>query len=252
MQSTPLPAFWSSVRASALALCVLGPALSALGAPPPEAGTALDGALAQQVHQLALDGTRLAAPGTLLAPRIEVDVGRLDPRLRLAPCARIEPYVPDGARMWGRSRVGLRCLEGSVKWNVSLPVTVKVYGTAVVALNGAPAGTLLAPSDLTQAEVDLAEDPSPAVGDVPLAVGRMLTRSVRPGQSLRQSHLKPRVWFSAGETVTVQTQGAGFSVSGQAQALNEGVEGQPVRVRTESGQILTGQAVGERRVELAL
>jgi hypothetical protein len=32
--------------------------------------------------------------------RMEVAVGELDSRLRLAPCARIEPYIPVGARLW--------------------------------------------------------------------------------------------------------------------------------------------------------
>jgi flagella basal body P-ring formation protein FlgA len=75
---------------------------------------------------------------------------------------------------------------------------------------------------------------------------------VTVGQSLRVSHLKARQWFAAGETVTVLAQGEGFSVAGEAQALNPGVEGQQVRVRTESGRVLTGLPVGERRVELGL
>ena len=56
--------------------------------------------------------------------RMEVSVGTLDERLRLAPCARIEPYLPAGAKLWGRTRLGLRCLEGATRWNVFLPITV--------------------------------------------------------------------------------------------------------------------------------
>jgi flagella basal body P-ring formation protein FlgA len=52
--------------------------------------------------------------------------------------------------------------------------------------------------------------------------------------------------------VTVVAQGNGFSVVGEAQALNNGIEGRPVRVRTEGGRVLTVQPVGERRVELPL
>jgi len=85
-----------------------------------------------------------------------------------------------------------------------------------------------------------------------LAVGRVLTRPLKAGQSLRQSHLKPRQWFAAGDTVTVVAQGPGFSVAGEAQALTNGIEGQPARVRTEGGRMLTGQPVGDRRVELGL
>ena len=221
----------------------------AQAAPTVEVGNELDGGISQQVRQLALTSTRAGASG---APRVEVDVGRLDPRLRLAPCQHVEPYVPDGTRLWGKSRIGLRCTQGPTKWNVYLPITVRVFGTALVATNGVSAGSVLTAADLTSAEVDLAEDNSAPITKTDLAIGRTLARALKPGQSLRQSNLKARQWFAAGETVTVTAEGDGFSVAGEAQALNAGIEGQPVRVRTEAGRVLTGQPVGERRVELAL
>jgi flagella basal body P-ring formation protein FlgA len=46
--------------------------------------------------------------------------------------------------------------------------------------------------------------------------------------------------------------GAGFALESEAQALSNGIEGQPARVRTESGRVLTGLPSGERRVEVAL
>ena len=230
-------------------LIVAAPCVLAQAAPPADAGSALGASLEQQVRQLALGDNHAAAPGT---PRVEVNVGRLDPRLRLAPCQHVEPYVPEGTRLWGKSRIGLRCTEGAVKWNVYLPITVKVFGTALVATSGLPAGSVLTAADVTPAEVDLAEDSSAPVADPGVAVGRTLARPLAPGQSLRLSSLKVRQWFSAGETVTVIAQGNGFSVAGEAQALNNGIEGQPVRVRTDGGRVLIGQPVGERRVELAL
>ena len=218
-----------------------------------EAAPGLDSGLAQQVRQLALGGASGTAQASApSASRIEVEVGQLDPRLRLAPCQQVQPYVPDGMRMWGKSRIGLRCVEGPTKWNVYLPITVKVFGTALVATSGLSSGSVLSAADLTLAEVDVAEDNAALVVNPELAVGRTLARALKPGQGLRQSHLKARQWFAAGETVTVVGQGDGFSVAAEAQALNPGIEGQPVRVRTEGGRIMSGQPVGERRVELAL
>jgi flagella basal body P-ring formation protein FlgA len=47
----------------------------------------------------------LANTGTIKTPgnaplRMEVSVGSLDARLRLAPCASVEPYMPAGMRLW--------------------------------------------------------------------------------------------------------------------------------------------------------
>ena len=222
-----------------------------------EAG--LGSGLEAQVRQLALDSLQAPAvdaaaslPAAASTPRIEISIGQLDPRLRLAPCERVEPYLPEGVRLWGKARIGLRCLQGASKWNVYLPITVKAFGPALVAVGAVAAGNVLAAGDLALAEVDLAEDASPAMANNGLAVGRVLARPLKAGQSLRQSHLKLRQWFAAGDTVNVVAQGAGFSVAGDAQALTNGIEGQPARVRTEGGRVLTGLPVGERRMEMSL
>ncbi|MGZ5206503.1 MAG: flagellar basal body P-ring formation chaperone FlgA, partial [Caldimonas sp.] len=164
----------------------------------------------------------------------------------------IEPYLPAGMRLWGKARVGLRCKVGPTPWNVYLPITVKVWGRALVVPAGAVAGGTLTSADLAEAEVDLAEDVAPAVVDPKLAVGRVLAQNLKPGQTLRQSHLKVRQWFAAGETVKVVASGEGFALESEAQALSNGLEGQPARVRTESGRVLTGLPAGERRIEVAL
>jgi flagellar basal body P-ring formation protein FlgA len=250
--STPLRLI---VAALALWFCAASThAQSAGGAEPviqhaTEPASALDGALEKQVRELALT----AAPGTSPGVRrFDVSVGQLDARLRLAPCSQVQPYLPEGMRLWGKSRIGLRCVQGAVKWNVYLPITVKAFGPGLVAAAGAAAGSVLTLADLSVAEVDLAEDGSPALTGAAQAAGRTLARSLKPGQALHQSHLRLRQWFAAGETVTVLAQGEGFSVAGEAQALGPGIEGQPVRLRTESGRVLTGQPVGERRVALGL
>ena len=224
-------------------------ALDSLQAPAANAAALSLANAAAHSHADAAANLPATAPAT---PRIEISIGQLDPRLRLAPCERVEPYLPEGVRLWGKARIGLRCMQGGSKWNVYLPITVKAFGPALVAVGAAAAGSVLAAGDLALAEVDLAEDAAPAVSNNLLAIGRVLARPLKAGQSLRQSHLKQRQWFAAGDTVSVVAQGAGFSVAGDAQALTNGIEGQPARVRTDSGRVLTGLPVGDRRMEMSL
>lgn len=239
----------------------------------PQADAAVDAALLEQVRELALHATQQTAaqqapvpqgspPGALRAApgaspnttpmRFEVVVGTLDPRLKLAPCQRIEPYLPPGVRLWGKARIGLRCTQGARLWNVYLPITVRVFGTALVATLPLPAGASLREADLQLAEIDLAESSGTAITAASLAVGRLLSRPLAAGQGVRQSDLKPRQWFAAGDTVKVQASGSGFSVSGAGQALTPGLEGQTARVRTEGGQVVTGMPIATRVVELSL
>lgn len=183
--------------------------------------------------------------------RIEVDVGALDPRLKLAACARITPYLPHGARLWGRSRVGLRCDEGA-RWSVFVPVTVKVFAKAWTATQALPPGTVLEAAHLRQDEVDLAADPSPVIREPHAAVGRTLARTLQPGQPVRAADLKARQWFAAGDTVRVVTVGSGFSITAGGQALGPGIEGQSAKVRIDGGRVVSGRPTAERRIELAL
>jgi flagella basal body P-ring formation protein FlgA len=198
---------------------------------------------------------QLLAVSQIPAPsgaRIEVLPGMLDARLKLAPCSRIEPYLPAGARLWGSTRVGLRCSVGTVHWNVYLPVTVKVWNQAVVAATPLAAGTELTARDLMLAEVDIAAASSPTFERADLIVGRRLASVLAPGVALRADMLRARQWFAAGDPVSVIARGNGFAVSGAGEALSPGLEGQNVRVRTDNGRIVVGLPVGERRVEIKL
>jgi flagella basal body P-ring formation protein FlgA len=242
---------------------LLGPmaALADEGAAPAPA-FAPDAMLLQQVTALARGGASQLAPGVSTAPdvasaapggvRVDVQVGKLDPRLRLAPCARIEPYLPPGMPLWGASRVGLKCVQGPKAWNVSLPVTVHVYGRSTVATTNLAPGTVLEADMLSVAEVDLAAAPGAAVMQPGLAVGRTLSHPIVAGGALRQTDLKPRQWFAAGETVHVVAGGNGWRVVTDAQAVSAGIEGQVVRVRTDSGRLLTARPTADHQVELTL
>lgn len=183
--------------------------------------------------------------------RVEVEVGAIDPRLKLAACARIVPRFGTGTRLWGRTQVGLRCVEGA-RWQVFLPVTVKVFALAWTATRPLAAGTVLSAEHLARAEVDLAAEPSPAVTVPEAALGRSLARTLHAGQAVREADLKPRQWFAAGDAVRVTTAGSGFAISAQGQALNAGIDGQTTKVRTDGGRIVQGRAIGAHLVEMTL
>lgn len=204
-----------------------------------------------EVQRLATQAAQAAFAGRPDV-RVEVVVGALDPRLKLAPCARVHVYLPPGQRAWGRTRVGVQCTQGAVPWNVYLPLTVKLLAPALVAAQPLAAGTVLQAGHLQMAETDWAAAESPVVAAAERAVGRTLLHGLAAGAALRELDLKKRIWFAAGDPVRVLAKGPGFAVGGEAVALSPGLEGQPVRVRTESGRTLTGVAIGERHVEVAL
>lgn len=230
------------LRATLLLVCLLA-------ALPGRAQTVLDPALLERVRVLAETAARAAAPPNT---RVAVEIGALDARLRLAPCQQIQPYLPPGMAVWGRSRIGLRCTDGVARWNVTLPIRVAVFGRAVVASGPLPAGVNLSQEQLALADIDIAGEPGAVFTDPALLIGRTLARPLGASEAVRAPALKSRQWFAAGETVQVRVAGEGFAVASEAQALSAGIEGQEVRVKFESGRIASGRAVGERRVDVLL
>jgi flagella basal body P-ring formation protein FlgA len=237
------PAVRASGFVSGLALAL---AAAAAGATPPAQADPLGDPLRAQI-QAHLQQAAQSHPGLPAGARIEVELGRVDPRLRLAPCERIEPQWPAAA--WGTLRVGLRCVQGPARWQVQLPAQVRVWVAGWVGAAGLAAGSALGAAHLRAAEVDLATG---AVADAALIEGRVLARALAAGAPIRLVDLRPRQWFAAGETVEVVAVGPGFRVQGQGQALAPGLDGQRVRVRTDSGRVLTGVAVAPAQVEVPL
>ena len=184
--------------------------------------------------------------------RLEVNVGNLDSRLRLAPCAEIEPYLPVNTSLWGKTRVGLRCLKGTSRWNVFLPVTVKAFGPAWVLRGAVAPGSTIREEDAMAAEVDWASEPSPIIRDAAQWVGKVAAYSLSAGQPLRQAMIRPAQAFAAGASIRVLAQGQGFSISSDGQALSPGIVGQLARVRTEAGKVVSGTVLDTHTVEISL
>ncbi len=246
------PASEPASAATSAAISSLSLSAALASAAPATTATALPDNLAAEVQRLAREAAVIVWGDGAKPPRVEVVLGRLDPRLRLAPCQQILPYLPAGTRPLGNTRMGLRCARGPAAWNVSLPIAVKVWAPSLVASTALPAGTVLERRHLTSAEVDLAERVDPTIAVPEAALGRTLARGLAAGEALRRTDLKTRLWFSAGDTVRIVAVGPGYAISSEGQAMGPGLEGQSARVRTESGRIVSGIAAGERRIEVAL
>lgn len=184
--------------------------------------------------------------------RMVVVVGKLDSRLRLAPCARVEPYLPVGTSLWGKTRLGLRCMDGRSKWNVFLPVTIQAYGAAWVIKGNIAPGTVLTEEDAIESEVDWAEENSAIVANTSQWVGQVASRTLSTGQAVRQDMIKPARVFQAGSQVRVVAQGAGFHITSDGQALSAGFVGQLARVRMDNGRVMTGVVLDNRTVKLEM
>lgn len=248
----PMRPFTCKRRPSWLAAIVLAvmPLLASAQTPAgkPDAAAAI-----AQESQVWLDQAVAAARPPGAAPlRMSVQVGALDSRLTLAPCAQVEPYLPPGTRLWGKTRVGLRCIDGASRWNVFLPVHVQAFGQTWVMRSDVASGTVLSMDDAVLAEVDWAQESDSVLADPEMWVGQTATRQLRTGQTLRHGMVKPSQVFQAGSMVRIIAQGPGFSVTSDGHALSAGVVGEMARVRIGNGRVLSGVVLDMRTVKVNL
>lgn len=172
---------------------------------------------------------------------VEVTVGEPDARIALAPCARFEPFVPRGAKLWGRSSLGVRCVEGA-NWTVYVPVEIRVYAPVQVAARPIPRGRAVTPDDVRIDRVDLTRINAPLFAADDALDDLVASRAIPAGEPLRRDVLKPPPIMAAGDPVRVVYDGPGFAASIDGKALVAAGEGQPVKVATATGRVLTGLA----------
>lgn len=183
-------------------------------------------------------------PGT-----VTIDVGDIDPGLRLDRCQRVEAFLATGARLWGSSSVGARCVAGAA-WTVYVPVSVKVQAPVVVAARALPSGRVLALEDLALQTLELTQLPASVLTDPARAAGQTLNVGLMPGYPIRQDMLRAPLVIRQGQSVRLVAQGTGFNVSAEGKALGNAAAGQTVQIRTSTGQTLSGIARPDGSVEV--
>lgn len=171
--------------------------------------------------------------------RVEIAFGKLPNGTKLAPCRRIEPFLAPGARLWGRSQIGVRCTSGA-RWTIAVPINVRVFGEVLVATKSLNARASISAADVELAEVELTRMPSRPLSDLMAVDGQMTTRSIRAGQPIMAYHLRTEPTIARGDPVRVRVNGRGFSIVTSGSALAPGSDGKPIRVRTESGKVVAG------------
>ncbi|WP_322010953.1 flagellar basal body P-ring formation chaperone FlgA [Paraburkholderia sp. J12] len=215
-------------------------------AAPPNTAMAPATAAAQPVPAGQQDGEsiRAAALSFLqqqsvgLPGKVTVTVAPVFPR-GLAACTSLDPFMPPGARSWGRTTVGVRCV-GAKPWTLYVAARVAVDVTYYVAGRQIEPGQTLSMADLTPREADLASLPRTVITDPSQAAGALALLRISAGLPLRTDMLRSAASVTIGQTVKVVAVGTNFTISSEGSVLNNAAPGEQVRVRTSGGQIITG------------
>lgn len=172
------------------------------------------------------------------------------PRTELLACAALDAFQPAGSRAIGKTTVGIRCLAPT-RWSVYLAAQVQVIDRYVVTRQPLPANHALTEADLLLSEGDLGALPIDVVSDPAAMIGYRTVSGLAAGAPLRTSVLKPPLAVQQGQTTRLMLNGPGFSVQSEGQALANASRGDRVRVKTQSGQVVSGVAQDGQQVVVA-
>ncbi|PMS30812.1 flagella basal body P-ring formation protein FlgA [Trinickia symbiotica] len=204
-----------------------------------------DGESIRRVAQSYLEQQTVGLPG-----KVTVTVAPAFAR-GLAACTTMVPFTPPGARLWGRTTVGVRC-AGERPWTLYLQARVSLEATYYLAARQIEPGSVLTVADLTTREGDLSNLPREIVTDPSQAVGAVALSRISAGMPLRQDMLRSATSVTIGQTVRVVAVGPGFTISSEGSVMNNASPGQQVRVKTPGGQIISGIVKDGSTVEIQM
>lgn len=205
----------------------------------------------QSIEQLRSEVAHFLTDGYMQtqAVKVDVQVGRLDNRLRLAKCSQdLEFQMNDVTYSGGSINVQVRC-SGISTWTILVPAQAKVYRSVAVASRNLQRGELVSTADLST-EIK-------AVGDFRLGfaltpdtiIGKEMKVAINKGELFRNSALdSPRV-IKRGDTVSMEANAGDISVRTSGTAVSDGRIGQQIRIKNnQSARIINAKVVGVGKV----
>lgn len=182
--------------------------------------------------------------------RLDIKVGNLDNRLRLAACPGALSFnLQDPTDLGGNISVQARCgLPNG--WSLHVPAQVVIYRSIPVAARTVTRGEVLNESHLIQHVVDVSSIRQGYALTHDQIVGREAKRNIAQGEAFRSSALDAPTTIKRGEIVTLQAQSGGIKVVSSGVALADGRLGQKIRVRNSSSErIVTGVVLNQGIVQ---
>lgn len=183
--------------------------------------------------------------------KVHIEIQPLDSRIRVSACDLMEGFAVQGARLWGRTHIGVRCVQTTAKpWSLYVQADVQVWGDYAVTALPVSQGSMLQTSDVVMQSGDLTKLPAGIITDLTVLDGKQAALNMPLGTVLRPELLKSVPVVLQGQTVRLNSTGQGFVITADGTAMQTAKAGQVVDVKVSSGQIIKGVAQTSGHVEV--
>lgn len=187
--------------------------------------------------------------------RHEINVNRLDPRLRLPLCpedaisAQLEsPDVPVG-----RVTVRVSCNSNDVQWRLFVPASVDLFQQVVISTRPLARHTVIGMGDIALRERNVGQLSGGYLLQPEQALGLRVRRPVPADSVLSPNQLEQDETVKRGDRVVISAANSRVAVRMPGEAMESGSTGSQIRVRnTRSDRIVRARITGPGQVEVGM
>lgn len=214
--------------------------------------TPLASAQVYPLHQLKQDiASFLATEYKQVAhQRIDISVGNLDNRLRLASCDQEPVFTSqDSTGLGGNISVKAQC-NGSQPWAVHVPAQVTIYREIPVAIRDIARGEVIGQAHMSLSLVNISSIRQEFLPEAGAIFGKEAKRNISKGEPFKTVMLDAPTVVKRGEIVMLESLAGSIKVSSAGTAMVDGRVGQKIRVRNNSSErIISGVVVSQGVVQ---
>lgn len=191
---------------------------------------------------------------SLQASKVEVKIGALDPRLRLAACNETLAFnLLDTSGNGGNVNVQVVCNRAdtaSGRWTILVPAIATIFRPVAIAGRALQRGETITAADVETEIRDMSQYRQGFALVSELVVGKEAKYPIAKGEAFRTSALGSPLVIKRGEEVSIEATVGAISVVTSGIATGDGRLGQQIRVKnSQSERIINARVVGPGKVQ---
>jgi flagellar basal body P-ring formation protein FlgA len=191
---------------------------------------------------------------TLHVTKVEVKVGALDSRLRLAACNETLAFnLLDTTGNGGNVNVQVVCNRANTasgRWTILVPTFATVFRPVAIAGRALQRGEPITAADVETEIRDMSQYRQGFALEANLVIGKEAKYPIAKGEAFRTSALGAPLVIKRGEEVSIQATVGAISVVTNGIATGDGRLGQQIRVKNnQSERIINARVVGPGKVQ---
>lgn len=183
--------------------------------------------------------------------RHEIQINRLDPRLRLPACDKeLTVTLESPAQPIGRVTTRVRC-DGLSPWTIFVPAQVRLFRDVVIVTRPLKRNTEIGIADISLVERDVGQLSQGYLTDPAQALGKKVTRALQPDQVVAPRYLALAEVVRKGDQVVISARSGTVGVRMPGEALSNGSAGEQISVRNlRSSRVVKARVKGPGQVEV--